>query len=265
MKKKNKKYSKYCLGNMWLMLIAAVNILALFLPYVTGVIPIEFLNGSAAKITSIFGIMFTVLKALPALAIFVVQLFPADAIKKYVVTCFCSIWLLGGEVLSSLILLQRYDADLGFGFYGGILSALMVLVLCFVFTKINKAPAKHKDMVWYRGFNKIALLVGMPICVAFTVGIVMFAGLVFRFPFITVLGIMCLWGCLVICSIVAVLTLFEKYKVGMLYYLVAFLSAVSIVALCWSDNIFLMLFGIILASVSGVFCLMLGGVVKKYF
>ncbi len=268
MKKKNKKYAKYCMGNLWLLFLAAANICTLFLPYVVGnesVLPINFLNGSLGKITGVFSLMFIILKVLPALFSFVIQIYPADAIKKYVVTCFVSIWLSVGEVLSFVILMQRFEGSAGLGFIFGIILAVMILVFCFVFTKINKSPARHKEMVWYRGFNKIALLVLMPCATALTVGIIMFTSLVFKFPFMTALGIICLWASLVICSVVAVLTLYGKYRSGMLYYLVAFLSAVSIVSLCWSPNVVVMLAGVILASIAGIFCLMLGGVSKKYF
>ncbi len=268
MKKKSKTYARYCMGNLWLLFFAAANIATLFLPYIVGnesILPINFLNGSAGKITGVFSLMFIALKVLPSLFSFIIQIYPADAIKKYVVTCFVSLWLSAGEALSLVILMQRYEGGIGLGFIFGMILAVLILVLCLVFTKINKAPATHKKMVWYRGFNKIALLVLMPCATALTVGIIMFASLVFRFPFMTMLGIICLWASLVICSVVAVLTLYGKYRSGMLYYLVAFLSAVSIVSLCWSPNVVVMLAGVILASIAGIFCLMLGGVSKKYF
>ena len=263
-----KKYSKYCLGNIWLMLFAAANILSLFLMYIMGgekVIPIEFLNGTAAKITSVFGIMFALLKVLPALLVFITQIFPADAVKKYVVTFFASLWLIGGEVILAVVLLQSFEGRVDIGFILGILSGILILAGTLLFTKINKAPAKHKTMIWYRGFNKIILLTIMPLCTAFTVGIIMFASLVFRFPFITILGIMCLWGSFVLLSVVAVMTTLGKCKAGMLYYAAAFLSTVAIVSLCWSANVFVMLFGCVAAAASGVICLMLGGVARKYF
>ena len=85
-----KKVSKYSACNLCFMLFAALCVLSLFLPVVSGVaesVPAHYFNISGGKLFVVFGIMFIVLKALPAILTFVVQLLPVEIIKKYVNIC----------------------------------------------------------------------------------------------------------------------------------------------------------------------------------
>lgn len=265
---KKTKIKKYSVCNMVFVLLAALSVLSLFLPYISGeaeVIPANFLNGTTSGLFSIFGLVFALLKVMPAIFCFVVQLFPADIIKKYVVT-FCGAVILAiGEMLSFIITTQRFDGKMGIGFILGILAAILIAILCIVFTKINKAPKKHKDMVWYRGFNKIIVLFGVPICAAMTVAIILFCTLVFRFPIGIVLGIMSIWGCLFLCSVISITSLFGKDKFGILYYLAGFLNALGIVAICWTGGVVLLIFSAVFAIVCGGFWFSMGAVAKKYY
>jgi len=266
MKKSRKKYPKYTLGNLLVFILAAVNILSLFLPYITGeaaVTPAKYMT--LQQLLSVFGIMFVLFIIIPALVVCVLQICPWDSIKKFLLTCCFSLWLCVGTVISEVILMQSAEGGVGIGFLIGMLSSVLQIVLCILFTKISKVPQKHKDMVWYMGINKIFVLAGMPVSVAMTLGIILFFDLVFHFPIVTVLGILCIWISVVACTVVAVMSLFEKYSAGIFYYPVAFLSAVGIVSLCWSSNISMMIFGVIAASASGAFWLSLGGLARKYF
>lgn len=267
-RKKKIKVQKYGLGNFLFVLFALLNAVSLFLGYISGsdaTVPINYLNGVSGKITSVFGIMFTVFKVLPVCILFLVQLVPADVIKKFVVSLCVSLWLSFGEIACFTVMTQRFEMLPGLGFYLGFASALVILVLCPVLTKINKAPKKHKDMVWYRGFNKIIVVAGMPVCTALTVSIILFADLIFKLNFLSALGILCIWGSLFISCFIAVFSLFEKYKMGMLYYMVAFLGALGTVAVSWSDSVVSVLSGVIVAAGMGAFWFYMGGVARKYF
>ena len=267
MAKKN-KVRKYSVTNLLFVLLSALSVLSAFLPYVSGdapVSPISFLNGELSGALSIFGIMYIVLKLLPALCCFVVQLFPMEVIKGYLVTFFIATILAIGEALCFVITTQRFEGGAGIGFIAAMAVAIVIAGLCILFTKTDNAPKKHKDITWYRGINKIIVLIEVPICAAMTAAIILFCTLVFRFPFAIVLGIMSIWGCLTVAGIVSVGSLFGKYKLGILYYLAAFLNVLGVAAICWSDSVSFMLLGLLLAALIGAFWFGMAGVAKKYF
>ena len=266
MKKKVKNYPKYAFGNLVVFLLGAASILSLFLPYVSGVervIPVLYL--APGKFLSVFGIMFAGLILLPVGVILLLQIIPWDSIKKFLLTCCFSVLLLAGTVMTEVILIQGTDGQIGIGFPAGVAAAVLQIVSCIMFTRFSKVSKKHKDMVWYMGINKIFTLIGLPVASSMTLGIILFWDLVFHFPLITVLGILCIWLSVCVCTYVGIMSLFGKYSAGIFYYPVAFLSAVGIVALCWSSSIWVMIFGVVAASAAGMFCLSLGGLAKKYF
>lgn len=264
MARKSKKisYSKGCLA---FFVLCIISFICLSFPYLSGgemsAVPMSILGEKL----NIFAVVIILLKLIPLCFIAFFTIMPTEIIKKYVIIAFFALWLSIGEIVSTIIMLQFYEGVPSIGFIISVIVAISMFALTLVFTKMSKLPAKHKELVWYKSLNNIITMLSTPIALAFTISMVLFSDIVFCFELPTMIGIILLWICFVVCAVTSLFTLFEWYKTGMLYYIVAFLNALSFVLLSWSANIASLLLGAALAALAGAFWLFMGSVVKKHF
>ena len=260
-KNKSRKYSP---ATVLLSLLSALGIALFYLPSFGGNVSSSFLNILAEK--NIYSAAIILLAALPIVIIFVTSLFPADVIKKYVVSFFISLWLCLGYIMLFVLMKAKYsEAMPSFGMLLGIADTVLILACTILGNITDKSSREHKDLVWYNGFNKIILFISLPLFVSMTLGMVFFCKMVFSFPVLTVIGIFALWASLGICAYVSVSTLLGKYKSGIMYYITAFTVVIAIMGMFLFADFLTVLFALIVSAALAAFFTYLGNIAKKNF
>jgi len=260
-KRRIPKFDKTCLI---FIAIAALSILMLTMPYISGeksAVPATFFSGGL----NIFSIIMIVAKILPAAIIILITFLPIEIIKKYVAIVVPALWLLAGEIVATLIMMQQYSGMLSIGFFLSVILALGAVVCPVVFTKKSKLPEDYKELAWYSGLSKIITIVTIPLSLMLTLSLILFADVFFGMSLNIVIGVILLWISLIFCAVISVFTLFERYKTGLLYYFVAFLFVAGIVSLFISANILKVVIGVLLACVMGFFWLYMAKIVRKHY
>ena len=258
------KSRKYSLGTAVLLLLSVFGIALFYLPSFAGKTSSSFFSILAEK--SIYSAAVILLAVLPLAIILATSLFPADVIKKYVVSFFVSLWLSFGYIMLFVLINAKHtDASPSSGMLLGIADALLIIACTLLGNATDKSSREHKDLVWYNGFNKIILFISLPLFVSMTFGMILFCKMVFSFSVLMVIGIFALWASLGICAYVSVSTLLGKYKSGMMYYINAFTVVIAIMGMFLSADFLTVISALTASVVFAVFFTYLGNVAKKNF
>lgn len=260
-KKKTRKYSP---GIVLLLLLSLLGLAVFCLPSYSGRAPSAFLNVLAEK--NIYSAAVALLAALPLVIMVITSAFPADVIKKYVLFFFMSLWLVIGYMLLFILLKTKYSGNSpSLGFFLGMGDAALLLFFTILGNMRDKTAKKHKDLVWYNGLSKIILFISLPLFTAATLGIILFHTMVFSFPVIMTIGIFAAWVSLGICAAVSVCTLLGKYKCGMLYYIAAFTSVISVMGMFIQSEFVAVIAALIASVIIAAFFTYLGNIAKRNF
>ena len=271
---KKTKVKNYGAGTFFITLLVIVCFASLLLPLVAGEYQISVMNAVRGKSVDgitllpkmgIFGIACLVTMILPLLAMLIISLLPFDRIKKYVVSFFLSVVLLVGFLVVYYLVSSKFDGRAGIGFYLGILSAAALALTALYSLRRDPAGKKHKAVVWYNGVNKIVLLVCLPLAVAMIVFTVMMFDILNNLPLFTSIGVFLFIAGTIIAATVAIFTVFENYKSGLMYFLTGACWAVGIVLCMARAGFGALLAAIVVAIVCAVFWMSLGTISQKYF
>ncbi|MBO4897674.1 MAG: hypothetical protein J5590_05195 [Clostridia bacterium] len=221
---------------------------------------------SVLKAKDLYGVAVAGLLCLPLAVMFVAVCLPVDVIKKYVICFFMSVWMLFGYMLLSLLFKAKFaPAKPSVGLIMGIVGALALFAATIIGNITDKSPRKHKDAVWYNGFNRILLFISLPMFASMAVAAVVFKNMLYSFPTLTVIGVFTAVGTLAVCSFVSICSLFGKNKPGILYYITAFTSVVAIMSMFIMSGSSATVFALLFAVVLALFFIYLGHIAKRTY
>lgn len=261
---------------VWVIIaLLAVCVVSLFMPLLDIGVElsiIDVIGGKSAdgaeifETLGIYGIAAFVFIAAPLLIMLIANFLVIDRIKKYVLNFFLSVILFMGYLgVFGVLLIKFGEALAGVGFSMGLISIIGVAAAALVSTRADKIDKRHKFLVWYNGFNKIVLLLCVPLFTAGMVAFFKFSNMIAAFPSHIAVAIYAALAALFVSCLVSVLTLFAVYKIGILHFLTAICSIVSIVCFVLTSGVKVMIIGFVISVIVTVFWMFLGIAACKNF